>query len=292
LLIRWFISAFAAAAREDGDDFRNRGVLVLQGKQGIGKTTFLRTLCGAKWGGSSKWFGDGLTLDPEQKDLRISVISYWITELAELENTTKKSMPALKAFFTSPTDNIRKPYAAEETEFPRRTVFAGTVNEKDFLTDTTGNSRFWVIPVKEFKMIDNIDMKKFWIEIMELYNAGVQWWLTKEEEDILDIENKDYEPENAIADYMDKGLNWEAVSGWEYKTLTEALQQCGLHEPKMIDCKTASRVIRQRLGDNLQMKKLPTIRLYWLPPKKMPAKEWDKDYVPVSDTKNYYEVDR
>jgi len=283
LLKRWFISAYAAVVRKDGDDFRNRGVLVLQGEQGIGKTTFLRTLCGAKWGGSSKWFGEGLTLDPEVKDSRISAISYWITELAELERTTKKNMAPLKAFLTNSTDSIRKPYAAEETKFTRRTVFAGTVNETGFLTDTTGNSRFWVIPVKELKDISHIDMQQFWAEVKELYDQNYQWWLKGEEERILDVENRDYEPENAIADFLEKGLDWDITQTcWTYKTLTETLIECGIREPKMMDCKMAARLIKRQLGDNLEMQKTREVRKYKLPPTRWEVKNHD-GFMPSSE---------
>jgi putative DNA primase/helicase len=269
LLTKWFVSAYAAVARKDGDNFRNRGVLVLQGKQGIGKTTFLRNLCGGAWGGSDKWFGEGTMLNLENKDSKMEAISSWITELSELERTTKKDMPSLKAFLTNSTDKLRKPYAAEETSFARRTVFAGTVNPDDFLTDSTGNSRFWVIPVKEFKDISHIDMQQFWAEVKELYESGKQWWLTSGEELMLEEKNKDYEPENPVGDYLEKDLDWDAHdSRWEYKTLSKALQECGMREPKTNDCRMAVKFIRQQLGDDVKPQTIHGIRKYLLPPKK------------------------
>jgi predicted P-loop ATPase len=154
------------------------------------------------------------------KPSKTSVISYWITELGELENTTKKAMPALKAFLTNNMDSLRKPYAVEETTFTRRTVFAGTVNETGFLSDATGNSRFWVIPVKEFKNTSNINIQQVWAAVKELYESGKQWWLTLEEEQKLEKSNEDYEPENAIADFLEKGLDWETEPGnWKRKTI-------------------------------------------------------------------------
>jgi len=244
LIIRWLISAYAVVARKSEDSFRNRGVLVFFGRQSMGKTTFLRNLVGANWGGNKLWFGEGMTLDPDVKDSRISVISYWITELAELENTTKKEMSVLKAFLTNSEDSLRKPYAAEETSFTRRTVFAGTVNEKGFLTDPTGNTRFWVIPVKEFKMIDKIDMQQVWAEVKELYDNKVQWHLTQDEEERLNETNLEYVSEDSVESYIGTGLDWESDrSDWEYKTITEALIQCGMREPKKADCRTAARYI-------------------------------------------------
>jgi putative DNA primase/helicase len=284
LLIKWLVSAYAAAARKEGDDWRNRGVLVLQGRQGIGKTTFLENLCGAKWGGSNSWFGKGLTLDPEIKDSKISAISYWITELGELENTTKRAMPALKAFLTNNIDNLRKPYAAEETTFTRRTVFAGTVNEAGFLSDATGNSRFWVIPVKEFKDISKVDMQQVWAAVKELYKQGKIWWLTQEEEMKLEKSNEDYEPENAIADFLEKGLEWEAPQeNWSRRTITEALLECGLREPKIPDCRSAVRFLRKQAGDSFGFKLVRGVRKYLLPPKKTAANNYGYGNTPVEN---------
>ena len=286
-MTKWLVSAYAAAARKDDDGFRNRGVLVLQGKQGIGKTTFLRNLCGEGWGGSKKWFGEGLTLDPEVKDSKISAISYWITELAELENTTKKGMPALKAFITNSVDTLRKPYAAAETNFTRRTVFAGTVNESGFLSDTTGNSRFWVIPVKEFKDTSKINMQQVWACVKDLYDMGETWWLTKEEEAMLEKSNQDYEPENAIADYLEKGLDWEAAKeNWEYKTITEALLECGLREPKALDCRIAARFIKRQTEETFIPRTVRGARKYLLPPKK--GKAPDDGFTPVGGSENIW----
>jgi len=290
------VSAYAVVARKNEDNFRNRGVLVLYGRQSMGKTTFLRSLVGADWGGSKMWFGEGLTLDPDVKDSRISVISYWITELAELENTTKKEMSVLKAFLTNSEDSLRKPYAAEETSFTRRTVFAGTVNEKGFLNDPTGNTRFWVIPVKELKMIDKIDMQQVWAQVKQLYDNKIQWHLTKEEEEMLNEMNLDYVSEDSVESFIATGLDWDKDrNNWEYKTITEALVQCGMREPNKGNCRTAARYIEkicETKGGIRKQKVHGGIYKYNLPPRKVPdsqPKPWETGWV---STNSFYETER
>jgi len=287
LIVRWLISAYAAAVRKEFDNFRNRGVLVFQGKQGVGKTTFLRKLIGADWGGNKLWFGEGRTLDVEVKDSLIRAIGFWITELAELENTTKKGMSGLKAFLTSSEDTLRKPYAAEETNFTRRTVFAGTVNEKGFLTDSTGNTRFWVIPVVKFEDISHIDMQQVWAKVRMLYEAGEQWHLKQNEEIKLEECNAEYIQEEAIDSYLGKGLDWDAVSeNWEYKSTTEALIECGLREPKKADCRAATKYLEKQLGKNFKRRIQRGLWQILLPPQKKEVKSWDKGFIPTSSSVN------
>jgi hypothetical protein len=195
-------------------------------------------------------------------------------------------MPALKAFLTNSMDSLRKPYAAEETTFTRRTVFAGTVNETGFLSDTTGNSRFWVIPVKEFKDISKVDMQQVWAAVKELYEHGKIWWLTQEEETKLEKSNEDYEPENAIADFLEKGLDWETKpENWKRRTITEALLECGLREPKIPDCRLAVRFLKKQAGEFFGFKLIHGVRKYLLPPKKATVNNYDDDgFTPVSNS--------
>jgi putative DNA primase/helicase len=124
------------------------GVLTFVGEQGVGKTRAFKDLTADL----PEIFHEGATLDPSNKDSVISSISHWIVELGELDSTFKKSeISQLKAFLTRDTDVVRRPYAKRDSTYPRRTVFAGTVNEYQFLHDTTGNRRFWPIEITQVK---------------------------------------------------------------------------------------------------------------------------------------------
>ena len=128
---------FGAIARayEPGTKFDYMPVLV--GRQGIGKSMFLRRL-----GVKSEWYCDNLNTiegDAAAEKLR----GMWLVELAELLATKKaRDVEAIKAFVTSTVDTIRPKYARETEQRPRACVFAGTTNDLNFLTDSTGNRRF------------------------------------------------------------------------------------------------------------------------------------------------------
>lgn len=276
LILKWLVSAYAAVSRKDGDDFRTRGVLVFQGAQGIGKTTFLRNLCGAGWGGDVEWFGEGLTLDPENKDSILNAQKFWIVEMAELENTTKRSMPALKALLTNPSNTVRLPYAKAATTIWSRTVYAGTVNQKDVLPDITGNSRFWCLPVVSFGDVSKINMQQLWAEVKyykEEHNKI--WWLNSEEEAQLDVNNREYMASSPVDELLAEKLDWETnimMEMWPRKTCTVILKECGMNNPSQGDARRAAYFMREKLG----MGRAPRIstggaRFYPCPPLKSEA---------------------
>lgn len=157
LLFKFLLSAVAAVLAERG--FRSRGVLTLQGAQGIGKTSWVRSLL------TDLALRDQLIktdhhMDGGDKDSRIGAITNWVVEIGELDSSFKKDVARLKGFLTSDMDKIRRPYGKTECEYPRRTVFIATVNERYFLVDTTGNSRFWTLPVTKLNYDHNIDMQQ------------------------------------------------------------------------------------------------------------------------------------
>jgi putative DNA primase/helicase len=254
LISKWMLSAIAAAFRSDEDDFRTRGALIFQGKQGIGKTTFLRNLCGANWGGDKRWFGEGITLDPENTDSKFNANKFWITELAELESTTRRSNPILKAFLTSSSNTLRLPYAVSPIEIWSRTVYCGTVNQDDFFQDPTGNSRYWCLPVLEFADIRQINMQQVWAEVKEIYDAKIKtkeefiWWLSPGEEEQLSKTNEKYEVSSVVGDLVATRLDWELPkSRWIERTYTQVLEDCGMRNVSSQDTRKAGYVLK-RLG--------------------------------------------
>lgn len=122
-----------------------RSVVILQGKQNIGKTTFFSILGG-------EWFSSSLG-DAKNKDELMIAHGNWILEWGELETIWgKKSIGRVKDFISKQEDSLRLPYARSVSELKRRFVICGTTNEDQFLTDKTGNTRFWVIPVEKINL--------------------------------------------------------------------------------------------------------------------------------------------
>ena len=270
LMRKWLVSAAAAAFHPRG--FHYRGVLVLIGGQGIGKTTWFRNLAGR-----DEFFNEGIGLDPNDKDSLKRAISFWITELGELEGTFKRSdMSALKNFLTRSTDVLRMPWGRRMSEFQRRTVFGATVNQREILIDDTGNSRWWCIPVERMEMVDRRDMQQIWAEVYEdYYLRGTedplgQWWLTKDEEAELARQNWQFEAPNPVEELLTQGLDWEiAREFWQEMTATEALVEAGfVGVPRPGDAMKAARVLRKLTGTTSKKTGHENARMWRLPPKK------------------------
>lgn len=152
--------------------------LILQGGQGFLKSSWFKTLAG------SEWFDDSLGAISD-KDERLKLHRSWFVEWAELETIfSRKDVSATKAFLSCATDHVRPPYGRSIQSLQRHSVIVGTTNRDEFLSDATGNRRFWVIPVA--KKIDIAMLKaerdRIWGAAVALYKAGEQWYLTPGEE--------------------------------------------------------------------------------------------------------------
>ena len=156
-----------------GELFAADFALVLQGRQGKGKTSFFRKLSL-----KSEYFGEGMSLNPDNKDSIIQALTKFITELGEIDSTFKKDISKLKAFLTAMIDEYRMPYGTTYMKYPRTTSFCGTVNNPEFLVDTTGNRRFGVIPIDDshdiMKHLDRLDTLQLWAQIREIVNNDLK----------------------------------------------------------------------------------------------------------------------
>ena len=151
-------------------------MLILVGKQGAYKSSFLRFLAG-----SDTWFADNFNSVDGDKAFE-KLRGMWIVEMSELQATKRaKDVESIKAFITSTIDTYRTPYERRTEQRPRQCVLAGTSNPVDFLTDKTGNRRFLpvtcsIVPVNN--PFDDIEATHYefiqaWGEIMDEYlHAG------------------------------------------------------------------------------------------------------------------------
>lgn len=114
-------------------------VLILEGAQGVGKSTAVRIL-------SEPWFSDG-DIDIQDKDGVMAMRSIWVVELGELSGMRKADTDKQKEFISRQSDRIRAPYGRLSENFPRQCIFIGTTNSDHYLKDLTGNRRFWPVKV-------------------------------------------------------------------------------------------------------------------------------------------------
>lgn len=163
LIHKWLLMSLALLENRFDNAFGADGILVIQGPQGIGKTSLV-----SKLGLSPKYTKIGLYVDTRDKDTIIRATSAWICEMGELETTLKSDMERLKAFITADYDRYRLPYARSDTTIVRHTSFIATCNSDKFLVDETGSRRFWTVPCQERFNLDKLndfDVVQLWKQI-------------------------------------------------------------------------------------------------------------------------------
>ena len=209
---KWLMQCVCGLFNNIENPFSLDIILVFQGKQGIGKTRFFEMLAL-----NSKFFGEGICLDPRDKDSIIQATSKWISELGELGSTMKKDMDSVKAFLTKSTDEYRTPYGKASLHYPRMTSFVGTVNDEQFLIDQTGNRRFATVPLSLDLVIDyESQIKPFnalqlWSQIYEMVkykDKSSCFRLTEDEKCYLEKRNsafvKPMKAEYEVLDILDE----------------------------------------------------------------------------------------
>lgn len=142
-------------------------VLVLEGRQGIGKSTCCEILGG-------EWYGDA-PVDPKNPDCIPYLHSKWVIELSEMITTRKTESDRMKNFLSRKEDDVRLPYARARQRFPRQCVFIGTINPDDvgYLTDTSGNRRFWPVFCNSFDLESlKQDRAQLLAEAITIYKKG------------------------------------------------------------------------------------------------------------------------
>lgn len=248
LMFRWALSAVAAARMENG--FRARGVLTLQGPQGLGKTSWCRSLVP-----DSVLRDEVIKLDHHLdggKDSQIGAITHWIVEIGELDSSFRKDVARLKGFLTNDRDKVRRPYDKTEAEYQRRTVFLASVNQRDFLVDPTGNSRWWTLPCKAIDYEHGIDMQQLFAQLATLLEEGEQWWLTSDEEAELEFRNAQYRSFSLVVDRLEAALDLDPKSTAELQAMTasEVLVEAGFDRPTNPQAKECAAFLREHVGQS------------------------------------------
>lgn len=212
-VIRKTLVAAAARIYESGIKFDS--ILVLNGPQGMGKSTFFSLL-------GKQWFSDSLSIsDMRDKTAAEKLLGNWILEISEMSGIRKTEVEVVKSFVTRQDDKFRQAYGVNVESHPRKCVIVGSTNsEGGFLRDVTGNRRFWPVHVPgtgkfhpwELDCVDQV-----WAEAIHLYKEGEELFLKgREAEEAYKMQQEAMESddrEGIVADYLDRLLpdNWNVM---------------------------------------------------------------------------------
>lgn len=192
-------------------------VPVFTGPQGIGKTTFLKTI-------GMHWHSDSLQ-SFRGKEAAEMIQGIWIVEIGEMTGYSKSDDNEIKQFLSRCDDVYRQPYGRHTGRFPRKCIFFGTCNDHDFLKDPTGSRRFWPVEVGICKPIKNIwnelpgEVDQLWAEAVYYWKKGEPLYMDTPELDAMakseqEQHREDNVKEGMIRDFLEKPVpdNYDSLS--------------------------------------------------------------------------------
>lgn len=220
----------AAVARAFKPGCKVDTVLVLEGPQGIKKSSAIAKLFG------ENWTAESVNLFDQHNKMVMSMMGAWCVELAEFIAITKRDTNMVKGMLSMRIDKVVLPYAKLASEHPRQCIFFGTINPGDsgYLTDGTGNRRYWPVEVVKADL-HRIEERRdqIWAEATKAFFADEPWWFEHEDQAAL--------AENAAAD-REKTDIWDEVLAEKIHrdsirslTLSGALQALGVPTDRMDD---------------------------------------------------------
>lgn len=203
----------AAVARIYRPGVKFDTMLTIQGRQGAGKSTLVAKL-------GKDWFSDTFST-MQGKEAYEQVMGVWIMEIGELAGMRKAEAETIKLYISKQSDRFRPAYGRRTQEFPRQCIFVGTTNETEFLRDTTGNRRFWIVDTPNdpelsvWKDLTPEIVDLVWAEAVAYYKQGEKLYLPPDLEAVAREVQTDYEEDNprvgVVAEYLDRLL----PEGWD-----------------------------------------------------------------------------
>lgn len=211
---KFFVGAVARALRPG---CQLDTVVVLEGAQGIGKSSAVKVLGG-------DWSTDSPIDVRGDKDSLMVLQGMWFVELSELDALRKSEITAQRSFISKREDKFRAPYERVSRVMPRRCVFFGTTNSDDYLQDEAGNRRYWPIRCTGALDLEGLarDRDQLFAEAVVAFRAGETWYLDASEGALAKIETQARMGADSIAD---------AIVAWLAELKPEARPtELGTHE--------------------------------------------------------------
>ncbi|MDO4281333.1 MAG: virulence-associated E family protein [Peptococcaceae bacterium] len=212
----------AAVARVMVPGVKYDTMITLSGPQGVGKSTFIRVLCG------NKWFSDSLRDFTGNKSFE-QLQGKWMIEVAELAAYRKAEKEDFKAFISKTHDDYRQVYLRRTTQYPRQCIFWGTTNDAQFLRDVTGERRSWPVAVGLVPMLKDVhrdlaeERDQIWAEALAAWRAKCPLILSAELEAAANAERANFQEEDARVMAIEEYLETPLPLDWKNLSLEERI---------------------------------------------------------------------
>ena len=186
-------------------------MIILQGGQGIGKSTTLQRL-------SLGYYTD--ITDKLSDETTFKVMRTWLVELSELSTMKKTDSDTFKAWLSATKDTVRKKYGGNPDDYPRTFTVLGTTNNKEILKDRTGNRRYWLMYCDKDKIkntiwsLDNNYILQLWAEVYQLYDNGENLLISDETKLYMEKLSIGALEHNPLEERINSILEMEVPNNW------------------------------------------------------------------------------
>ena len=201
--IKWFVAMVASWLR---DDVVNQQVLVLIGRQGIFKTTWLEHMLPPELRAYGCKMANSTQLN---KDERLRIAEYGLIALDEIDAMGTKELNVMKSVITASDVSERAAYGYTKERRIRLASFCASGNKQEFLTDLTGNRRWLPFQVEAIAnpFYITLPYEAIYAQARYLIEMGFQYWFDLDDIDQLEAHNDDFRAqeneEQLLAVYFD-----------------------------------------------------------------------------------------
>jgi putative DNA primase/helicase len=267
LVARKVLAAAVARVYEPGLKWDH--TLVLQGGEGLGKSTWIEKMAHV---GLPERRTYHYTLGPiSSKDTLLAMHMSWIVVSDEGHSLRKSDNDALKEFLTRTHDVFRMPYDRDTVVHPRQCVIWSTTNDDVFLRRQEGNRRFLMVRCLERFDIDGLTpelVDQLWAEAVHMYKAGERLYLTDDEALLAEMERDPFLEEDTNAGVIEHFLDTLVPEDWWSRSPESRMQwkedrANGFEsEGTMTVDKTCSRQLwHEAFGQRIQPRKMDLLEL-------------------------------
>lgn len=187
-------------------------MIILQGGQGIGKSTTLQRLSLGYYTDITEKISDEVTF---------KVMRTWLVELSELSTMMKTDSDNFKAWLSASKDTVRKKYDSEPDDYPRTFTVLGTTNNKEILKDRTGNRRYWVMYCEKDKIkntiwsLDITYILQLWGEVYQWYKNGENLLISEETKQYMEKLSSGALEYNPLEERINSILDMYVPNNWK-----------------------------------------------------------------------------
>ena len=216
---KWFVAMVASWMR---DDIVNHQVLVLIGKQGIYKTTWLEHLIPPHLRAYACKLANSSDLN---KDERLRIAEFGLISLDEIDSMNSRELNQLKSIITATDVNERAAYAYTKERRVRLASFCASGNRRDFLTDITGNRRWLPFEVESIQspFTTILPYERMYAQAWALaQDPFFSYWFDLDEIEVLEQHNQHFRDESNEEQLLDVYFAVPPTDATNAKFLTTA----------------------------------------------------------------------